>query len=149
SGPSSELPSSGVPSCSLGRRGLLLARDAHPARALAAARVGLGPLAPDREAAAVPQAPIGADLLEALDVLGALPAQVALDLAVLDRIAKLDDLVLGQVLDRGVGIDARLLEDLVGRGAADPEDVGEPDLGPLVEGDVAPGDASHQPCLCL
>src|SRR4051794_41532134 len=90
------------------------------------------------------QAPVGADLLQALDVLGALPAQIALDLVVLDRVAKLDDLVLGQVLDVGVRIDAGLLEDLVGRRAADPEDVGEADLGPLVEWNVDACDASHQ-----
>ena len=87
--------------------------------------------------------PVGADLLKALDVLGTLPAQIALDLVVLDRIAKLDDLVLGQVLDLGVRVHPGLLEDVPGRRAADAEHVGEADLGPLVEGDVDSGDARH------
>src|SRR5262249_54791432 len=134
---------------SLRRRGLLLARDAHPAGTLAAARVGLGALPANREAAAVAPAPGGADLLKAFDVLRAAAAEVTLHLAGLDRLAELDDLVLGQVLDLGVRVDPGLLEDVVGRRAADSEDVGEPDLGSLVEGDVDSRDARHQPCLCL
>src|SRR5262249_59304380 len=98
---------------------------------------------------AVAQAPGGADLLKAFDVLRALAAEVPLPLAGLDRLAELDDLVLGQVLDLGVRVDPGLLEDVVGRRAADSEDVGEPDLGSLVEGDVDSRDARHQPCLCL
>ena len=34
----------------------------------------------------MPQTPVGADLLKAFHVLGALPAQIALDLAALDRL---------------------------------------------------------------
>src|SRR5215207_2962548 len=95
------------------RRRLLLAGDAHPARALAATRVGLRALSVDGQAAPVAQAPVGADLRQPLDVLGALATQVALDLVALDGLAQLHSLVLGEVLDVGVRIDADLGEDLV------------------------------------
>ena len=49
------------------------------ARTLARAGVGLRALAVDRQAAAVAQAAVGADLHQPLDVLRALAAQVALD----------------------------------------------------------------------
>src|SRR6202022_1971186 len=58
---------------------LLLAGYLHPLRTLARARVGLGVLTVDRKAATVAQAAVAADLLQALDVLRALAAQVALD----------------------------------------------------------------------
>ena len=61
------------------------------------------------------KAPVGADLHQPFDVLGAVAAQVALDLAVLDRLAQPDDLVLGQVFGMGAGVDLGLLEDLLRR----------------------------------
>src|SRR5215211_6504944 len=94
-----------IPPLLLRRRRLALAGDAHPTRALAGPRVGLRPLAPDWKASTMPQAAVGADLREPLDALGAVAAQVALDLAGLDRLAKLNHLVVGQVLDVGVGVD--------------------------------------------
>src|SRR5829696_3162385 len=60
-------------------RRLLLAGDGHPLRALPRARVGLGVLTAHRQAAAMAQAAVGADLHQALDVLGALATQIALD----------------------------------------------------------------------
>ena len=51
------------------------------------------------------EAAVGADLHQPFDVLGALAAKVALDLAPLDRLAQADDLVLGQVLDQGGRVD--------------------------------------------
>ena len=60
------------------------------------------------------QAPVAADLLQALDVLRALAPQVALDgQALVDRVAELGDLVLGEVADCTVGVDAELREKLV------------------------------------
>ena len=71
--------------------GFLLARDLHPLRTLAGARVGLRLLPAHGQAAAVAQAAIAADLLQAFDVLGALAAQVALDREpVVDRVAQLE-----------------------------------------------------------
>src|SRR5262249_40318075 len=56
----------------------LLGRD-RLARPLAGAGVGLGALAADRQAAAVPEAAVALDLLEAVDVLVYLAAQRAFD----------------------------------------------------------------------
>src|SRR3954451_9763964 len=95
----------------LGRR-LLLAGDRGALRALAGARVGLGALAVDRQPAAVAKGAVGADLLQALDALGALAAKVALHFARLHSLAELQLLILGQVLDVGVRIDPDLFEDL-------------------------------------
>src|SRR6266540_1526947 len=61
------------------RRRFLAAADGL-LRALARAGVGLRPLAVHRQAAPVTDAAVRADLAESLDGLGALPAQVALDL---------------------------------------------------------------------
>src|SRR5690349_12025428 len=126
----------GIFSALLRRRRLALAGDAHPARALAAARVGLGPLAAGREAAAVAQAAVGADLHQPFDVLRALAAKVSLHLALLDRLTQADDLVLGQVFDQGVGVDLGFREDLLRGRAADAEDIGEADFDPLLNRDV-------------
>src|SRR5438034_4240387 len=131
----------------LRRRWSALAGDAHPSRALARARVGLRPLAPHREPPAVTEAAIGADLREALDVLRAIAAKIALDLAGLHRLAKLHDLVVGQILDVGVGIDADVGDDLPRRRVADPVDVGQTHLDPLVDGDVYACYPCHAPSV--
>src|SRR5262245_7367108 len=131
---------------------LLLAGDGL-LRSLAGAGVGLGALAPDRQAAAVAQALPAADLHLALDVLRDLAPQVALDLVgALDVVPDAGDLVVGQVADPRVGVDLEGLADLTRAGAADAEDVGERDLQPLLAGDVDAGDACHvpsQPWRCL
>src|SRR3954452_11805277 len=127
-------------------RRLLLAGHGHPLRALSRARVRLGVLAAHGQPAAVAHAAVGADLHQALDVLGALAAQIALDReVVVDRVTELGHLVLGEVADVGVRRDADLREQLVGGRAAHPVDVGETDLDALVERDVDPGDTSHLP----
>src|SRR3712207_4533054 len=64
---------------------LLLAGDLHALRALPRARVGLGVLAADGQAAPVAQAAVAGDLHEALDVLRPLAAQVALAGQLADR----------------------------------------------------------------
>src|SRR2546421_402436 len=82
-----------------------------------------------------PPAAIAADLHQALDVLGALTAQVALDhVLAVDQVAELDHLVLGEVADVGVGRDVDLREDLVRARPADAVDVRQPDLDALVQG---------------
>src|SRR4029453_10722157 len=82
----------------LGRR-LLAAADCL-LRPLAGAAVGLGALAVHRQATGVTDAPIGADLLQALDRLRALAAQVTLHLEVpVDVVAELRDLRVSEVAD--------------------------------------------------
>src|SRR5437763_15355734 len=68
----------------LGR--LLPAGHLLAAWTLAGAGVGLGALAPDRQAAAVTQPAIAADLLEALDVLRALAPSVSIPGVTIDRL---------------------------------------------------------------
>src|SRR3954447_24010980 len=129
---------------------LLLAGDLHALRALAGARVGLGVLAADGQAAPVAQAAVAADLHQALDVLRTLTAQVALDgEAAVDGVAELADLVLGQVAHVGVGRDARLRQQVVRGRPADAVDVRQTDLDALVERDVDAGDAGHALPLTL
>ena len=89
-------------------------------------------------------APVGPGLGEALDVLRALAPQVTFDHeVVVDRLAKLDDLVVGEVLHVPVRRDPGLLEDIVGAGAPQSVDRGEPDLDSLVERDVDPCNSCH------
>src|ERR1700742_2019810 len=121
----------------------LLAGDAQAPGALATARVGLRALAADGQAAAVTQAAVGADLHQPFDVLGAIAPQVTLDLTPLDRVAQLDRLVLGQVFALDPGVDPGLGEDFESGRVTDPEDVGEPDLDPLVIWNVDACDTCH------
>src|SRR5919198_1624249 len=145
-------PFSGLGGCggwsppqSLLLRRLLLAGD-RLLRPLAGTGVGVGALAADRQPAPVPDALVGADLDLALDVLGDLAAQVALDLVVaVDPLAQADDLLLGEVAHARVGVHPRALERLEGAGPAEAEDVGEADLHPLLTGKVDAGDACHVP----
>src|SRR5688572_26380426 len=88
-------------------------------------------------------AAVRTDLGKTLDVLRTLAAQVTLDLEILDRVAQLDLLVLGEVLDVSVRVDLGLLEELVGGRTADAMDIGEPDLDSLVERKVYACDPCH------
>src|SRR5439155_9891957 len=75
-----------------------------------------------------------------LDVL----AQVSFDLAFfLDDVADPADLVLRQVLDLDALAYPCLAENAVAARPADPEDVGQRDLDPLVLGQVHAGDPCH------
>jgi hypothetical protein len=61
------------------------------------------------------QAAVGADLLQALDRLRALTAQVSLDGdLIVDQVAQLDDLLLGEVADLAIRLDPDRRQQLVG-----------------------------------
>ena len=96
---------------------------------------------------------VAADLGQALDRLPAIAPQVALDLELgVDVVPELRDLLVGQVTDLLIGVELELADDLLRGRAADPVDVRQPDLEPLLRGEVDAGDACHgwsQPCLCL
>src|SRR5450755_39179 len=113
-------------------RASLLDERAALARALAGARVGLGALAAHGQAAAMPEAPVAAEVHQALDVDRHLAAQVALDRHAADFLADALEVGVGQVLDlaieRHVGCDT----DLLRRRAADAVDRRQADLGVLV-----------------
>src|SRR4051812_35440631 len=99
-------------------------------RALARTSVGVGPLTPHREASAVPQALVAADLHLPPDVLVDLAPQVALDLhvGVVEVGADAVHLFVGEITDAGGRIDVGGGADLLCSRAADAEDVGQADL---------------------
>jgi hypothetical protein len=93
---------------------------------------------------------VGADLGEPLDRLLAVAAQVALDLDVgVDVGAELRDLLVGQVADLRVRAEAELGRDLLRGRLADAEDVGQPDLEPLLIREIDSGDARDGSALPL
>jgi len=80
-----------------------------------------------------------ADLDLALDVVLDVATQVTLDGEVLvDVVTDLVDLVLGELGDLGVAVEAERVAQLLCGRLADPEDVGERDLQPLVAGMSTP-----------
>src|ERR687896_213489 len=91
-----------------------------------------------------PGAPVGPDVYEPPDVLVDLAPEVSLDLQVLVHVGPYGaDLALGQVPDLRVRIHAGLGEDLPRGRTADPVDVGEADLDPLLPGQVYTGYPRH------
>src|ERR687886_571173 len=102
-------------------------------RTLALAGVRLRPLPAHGEAPAVPDPAVGPDVYEPPDVLVDLAPEIALDLHVLVDVGSYGaDLALREVADLGVGVNSGLGEDLPRRRAADPVDVGQPYLDPLL-----------------
>lgn len=76
--------------------------------------------------------------------------QIAFDLIVrLEVVTQRDQLLIRQVLDAGVWIDASRLKGFLGAGASHTEDVGERDLDALVIGDVDSGKTCHCDSFCL
>ena len=89
---------------------------------LAGTSIGLGALTANRQAAAMAQAAVAANLNQTLDIQADLTAQVTLDVVVaLDDFTQLSSLFFGQVLNAGIRIDTGLSKDLVGRFAANAE----------------------------
>src|SRR5215204_3552824 len=124
-------------------RSLLLAGD-RLRLALAGAGVGVGALAAHRQAAAVAQAPVGAEIHEPLDVHRHFAAQVALDdVVAVDGLADLKHFRVGQLADPALGRDADLVGDLLGLSRADTVDVLERDHDALVGRDIDACDAGH------
>src|SRR3954465_5674995 len=129
----------------VGSLGLLLAGDGALGT-LAGTRVGLGALAADREALAVPATLVAADLDLAPDVGLDLAAEVTLDLdlvVALDRVAELHELLVAELVDAEVGADPGHGQELLGAGTADAVDVGECDLDALVAREVDTNEACH------
>src|SRR5664279_2322880 len=98
---------------------LLDERAALP-RTLAGARVGLGALAADRQAAAMAKAAIAAQVHQPLDVDRHLAAQVALDRDTAELLADALEIDVAQVLDLSVPGHAGRGADLLRRRAACP-----------------------------
>ena len=102
--------------------------DHRLAGALAGAGVGVGALPADRQAAAVAESLVTADVHLALDVLGDLTPEVTLDLELpIHERPDVGDLLIGEILHPGGRVDARALADKARGGTADAVDVGERD----------------------
>src|SRR5271163_1054333 len=115
-----------------GLPGLLLARDGALG-ALAGPRIGLGALAAHRQAAAVPQTLVAADLDLAADVCLHLASQITLHLETgFDVVTQVGQLVISEIPGAQVPIDAGSRQDFVGAGTADAKDVGQGNLHPLI-----------------
>ena len=82
-------------------------------------------------------AAIAADVHETLDVHGHFTAKVTLHLVIVQNFrTKQLGFFFGKILDAGVGIDARLLQDLTRRAQTDAVDVRKADLDALVAGKI-------------
>src|SRR5919202_4308416 len=128
--------------------GCLLAAADGLLRALARAGVRLRALPVHGQAAAVPDAAVGADLPQPLDRLRALAAEVALDLEVLvDVLAELRDLLVGEVTNLRVLRQAERRAHLARRRLADAVDVGQANLEALLVRQVHSCDACQRPLL--
>src|SRR5713226_5857325 len=108
----------------------------------------MGALAADRQALAVAEASVAAQVHQPLDVERDLAAQVAFHLEVLlDRLADAVDLVVGQVLRPPGRIDLRQSADLPRRGVADAVEIGQRDLDLLLAGKVNACNTRHSMSL--
>src|SRR5438105_6162097 len=130
---------------------LALAPDADGLlRSLAGAGVGVRSLAANREASAVPDTLVRADLDLALDVLGHVPPEVAFHLVVaLDPLADPNGLVVGQVPDLAPAVQVEPSDGRQGARGADAVDVAERYVHALVSGKVDAGDSCHAFLLAL
>ena len=93
---------------------------------------------------------VAVDLNLTTDVRVDLTTQVALDLVVgLEVITQRDELLIRQVLDAGVRVDAGGFKGFLRTSAAYTEDVGERDLDAIVIGDVDSGKTCHCDSFCF
>src|SRR5690606_19568329 len=124
-------------------RDFLLAGD-RSRRTLAGARVGLGALAAHRQALAVTQAAVAAEVHQALDIHGDVATQVALDdVVAVDALADARHLVVGQLVDPALARDAHVLADPGRHRPADAVDVGQGNLDPFLRRNVDPSNTCH------
>ena len=115
-----------------------------PLGTLAGTRVRLGALAANRKTATVPNALVAADLNLAADVGGHLTTEVTLDLVVACKVvAELDQILVSEVLDTGVGADARLGQCLLRAGSTHAEYIGKCDLDALLTREVDTNKTCH------
>src|SRR2546425_1334192 len=143
--------------CRLRRRTLRRGRDPlHRARrllgTLAGPRVGPRSLPSDRKILPMPEAPISADIHQALDVHCNLAAARSLDLELrLDHLTQAAGLLVREGLHARVGVDAGHRENLLRRRPSYPKDVRQRDFNALFVRQIDSGDTSQDapPCLTL
>src|SRR6185437_6704954 len=118
-------------------------------RPLARARIGMGALAAHRQAAAMAQPAIAAEVHQPLDVDTGLATKIALDdVVAVDHFADLQHVRVAQLADATLLRDLHLLDD-VGRALrADAMDILQRDQHALVGGDIHAGNAGHVRLSC-
>ena len=122
--------------------GLLLSGDGA-LRSLAGARVGLGALTANGQTTAMTLTLVAVDLDLATNVGVDFTTQIAFDLVVgFQIVTQRDQLLIGEILDADVRVDAGGLKGLLGAGTTDTENIGEGDLDALLIGDVDSGKRS-------
>src|SRR4249919_784248 len=114
------------------------------ARTLAGTGIGAGALAAQRQAAAVAQAPIAAQVHQALDRDAHFAAEVTLHDVLADFRAQVVDLGLGEVADLGRRIDADGLAQKLRAGTPDAENGLKADPDMLLDWQVDTRDARHE-----
>jgi len=128
----------------LGRR---IAHDADGlARAFAGARVGLGALPANRQAAQMADAAVAFDALQPLQIHADLASKITLDdvFTVLNGVDDLRELLLRQVLGADAGVNLRLGQDDFRVAGADAVDVAQRNVNALVRWDFDANDTSHK-----
>src|SRR5262249_25646954 len=121
----------------------LLAGD-RSGLALARARVGVCALASDRQAGAMAPAAGAAKVRQPLDIHGDVSPQVALhDVVAVDRLADLQHLRVGQLVDPALFGNARLLANLLGKFRSNAVNVLKRNDHALLRWNVDACDASH------
>ena len=106
--------------------------------------VGVGPLTPHRQATAVSDSPVAADIHETLDVHGYFGAQGPLNLEVaFDRTTEAVHIVVREVLSSAIGINAACRQDLFGSCVTDAVDVCQCDLDPLTAREIDASNTCH------
>src|SRR5262245_42098592 len=115
------------------------------ARSFARARVGGRSLAAHGQAAQVPDAAVGLDALEPLQVHTDFAAQVAFDhvLSFLDGVNDLGELLFGEILRADARLDVCAFEDHHRVGRSDPVNVSERDINAFVPRNLNTNNACH------
>ena len=111
---------------------------------LAGTGIGLGSLAVNGQATTMPQAAVAANFAEPLDVHSGLTAQVTFDgVVMLDSIAEFCLLLLGQILNTGVGIDFGDGQNLRCTSGSDAINIGQSNFDPLITGKIDTRNTCH------
>src|ERR1043165_2668188 len=130
------------------RQLFLLAGD-RLGRTLARARIGVGALAAHRQAAAMTQAAIAAEIHQTLDVDAGLATKIALDqIVAVDHFADLQNFLVAELADATLRGNLHLLDDLGRVLLADAMDVLERDQDALVGRDIHTGNTGHRLLSC-
>jgi hypothetical protein len=113
-------------------------------RTLTSTSISVSPLAPDRQAATMPQAPVRSQIHEPLDVHGDFTSKITLDLErPIDNLTDLGSFHLGELIRIEARIEVAFLDDLLGACPTDPMDVRQRNLKSLIFRQVNSSNTSH------